>query len=88
MPDIATPDRALSVRQLARRWAVSPRKVRDMIRRRIIRAIDVGTGRRQLRIVPEAIAQAEERLSVLPATPRRRRRADGIDPEIAALLDG
>ena len=33
MPADAILDRCLSVRQLARRWAVSPRKVRDLIRR-------------------------------------------------------
>jgi hypothetical protein len=85
MPD-ARLDRALSVRQLARRWAISPRKIRDLIRRRLIRAIDVGTGRRQLRILPEAIAEAEQRLSVQPRQARRPRRSE-IDPAIVALLE-
>jgi len=85
--DAAPLDRALSVRQLAWRWATSPRKVRELIRRRVVRAIDVGFGRRQLRILPEEIARAEARLSVAPPTPKRRRRDDGIDPDIARLLD-
>lgn len=81
-----TLDRALSVRQLAHRWAVSPKKIRMMIRRRLLRAIDLGVGRSQLRITPEAIAEAEARLAVAPVTPKRRRR-DLIDPEIAKLLE-
>ena len=80
-----TEARSLSVRQLARRWAVSPRKVRAMIRRRLLRAFDVGLGgRRQLRIAPEDIVTAEQqRLAVQPAVPRRRKRTDdGISDSV------
>jgi hypothetical protein len=88
MNTAATIDRALSVRQLARRWAISPRKVRAMIRRGILSAFNVGTTRTQLRIPPETVIEAEtKRLAVRPVTPRRRRR-EQIDPEIAALLNG
>jgi|GEM_PF-2753725 len=84
MPDNTVIDRALSVRQVARRWCVSPRKIRMMIRRGIIQAIDVGFGRRQLRITPEAILECEQSLTVKPKAPRRRHQR--IDPEIERLL--
>jgi hypothetical protein len=78
--------RALSVRQLARRWAVSPKKVRAMLKRGIIRGFDVGFGRTQIRISPEAILEAEQqRLAVKPPAPHRKRRPH-IDPEIERLL--
>jgi hypothetical protein len=80
-------DRALSVRQLARRWAVSPKKIRAMLKRGIIRGFDVGFGRTQIRIPPEAVLEAEQqRLAVRPPTPRRKRQAE-VDPEIARLLE-
>ncbi|MCI0742287.1 MAG: helix-turn-helix domain-containing protein [Gemmataceae bacterium] len=82
----ASLDRALSVRQLARRWAVSPKKVRAMLKRGIIRGFDVGVGRTQIRISPEAVKEAEQRLAVQAAVPRRKRRND-IDPEVVALLE-
>lgn len=79
-------DHALSVRQLARRWAVGARKIREMIRRRLLCVFDVGLGgRRQLRITPEAVAECERRLAVSPA-PSRRRRTSEIDPAVAVLL--
>jgi hypothetical protein len=80
-------DRALSVRQLARRWAVAPRKIRAMLKRGILRGFDVGFGRTQIRIPPEAIHEAEQRLAVR-APARRQKRRPEIDPEIAALLEG
>ena len=80
-----TSGRALSVRQLARRWAVSPKKIRAMLKRGILRGFDVGFGRTQIRIPPEAIREAEQRLAVQTPSPRRKRRHE-IDPEIAALL--
>lgn len=86
MASDATMDRALSVRQLARRWAVSPKKIRAMLKRGIIRGFDVGFGRAQIRIQPESIREAEEqRLAVKPRTPRRQRCE--IDPEIQRLLE-
>jgi hypothetical protein len=79
-------DRALSVRQLARRWAVSPKKIRAMLKRGILRGFDVGFGRAQIRIPPEAVLEAEQqRLAVKAPPPRRKRRPD-IDPEIERLL--
>jgi len=79
-------NRCLSVRQLARRWGVSPRKVRSMIRAGRLVAFNVGlAGRVQLRIAPSAIAQAEAALAVAPAVKRRKRQA--VDPEVAALLE-
>jgi hypothetical protein len=78
----------LSVRELARRWAVAPRKVRSMVARGLLRAIDVGTGRKQLRFVPEAVTEAEGRLAVVVAKPRRQRRDSSIDPGVLAMLEG
>jgi hypothetical protein len=78
-------DRALSVRQLARRWGVSPKKIRAMLKRGILRGFDVGFGRTQIRIPPEAIREAEQRLAVRAPTPRRKRQLE-IDPEIERLL--
>jgi hypothetical protein len=83
VPDL---DRALSVRQLARRWAVSPKKIRAMLKRGIISGFDVGLGRTQIRIPPETIIEAEQqRLAVKPPAPRRKRRPN-VDPEIERLL--
>jgi hypothetical protein len=79
------PDTALSVRQLARRWKVAPKKIRMFIRRGVLHAFDVGFGRSELRIPPEAIREAEQgRLAV--RQPARRRRRQDVDPAIAALL--
>lgn len=80
------PDRALSVRQLARRWGIAPKKVREMIRRGTLSAIDVGFGRRQVRIMPEAIAECERRLTVQPARRRQAKRYADIDPEVARMI--
>jgi hypothetical protein len=86
VPDAAL-DRCLSVRELAKRWRVAPKKVRLLIRRGTLNAFDVGFGRTELRIPPEAIQVAEQsRLAVKPR-PKRRQRLD-LDPEIAAILGG
>lgn len=79
--------RAWSVRQLAAYWGVSPKKVREMIRRGILQAFDVGVGRPQLRITNDAVREAERRLAVRNPAPSRRRRDDDIDPRILKLLD-
>lgn len=80
------PDKSLSVRELAAYWRVSTRKIRALVKRGLLQAIDLGTvGRTQLRITPSAIAECERRLAVRAAAPRRRR--ETIDPEIARLLD-
>jgi hypothetical protein len=85
MPE--TLDRALGVRQLARRWKVAPKKIRTFIRRGVLQAFDVGLGRPELRIPPEAIREAEQGRLAVKQPPRRRRRQD-VDPVIAALLEG
>jgi hypothetical protein len=84
MPD--APTTSLSVRELARRWRCAPKKVRAFIRRGTLRAFDIGCGRPELRIAPEAIAEAEQqRLAVKP--PLRRRKREQIDPGVAKLLE-
>jgi hypothetical protein len=80
-------DRCLSVREVARRWRVSPRKVRLLIRRGWLQAIDLGgVGRQQLRVTPEGIAECERRMTVRRPTPRRQVPRD-IDPEILEMLN-
>ncbi|OAI54008.1 hypothetical protein AYO44_03760 [Planctomycetaceae bacterium SCGC AG-212-F19] len=91
MPDSlsATPDRCLSVRQVAAHWRCSPRKVRALIRRGLLQAFDLGMGgRKQLRIAPEAIRACEMLLSPPAPAPKRRRQPDGISETVRALLDG
>jgi hypothetical protein len=79
---------ALSVRQLSRRWQVAPQKIREMIRRGLLAAFDVGRNRPQLRISDESIREAESRLAVRPTIKRRPRHdAAEIDPEVQRLLD-
>ena len=78
-------DRSRSVRELARYWRVSTRKVRALIRRGLLRAIDLGCGRQQLRLTPEAVRACEQRLAVRQPAARRRRRSE-VDPEIERLL--
>ena len=80
-------DRCLSVRQLARYWGVSPRKVRALIRLRIVEAIDLGGKRKELRITPDAIQKAQRRLAANPPVATPRRRQPEIDPEIWKLLE-
>lgn len=80
----AIPDRSQSVREVAVYWRVSPRKVRSLIRRGLLRAIDLGCGRQQLRIPPDAVAECEKRLAVRVPQPRKRQPV--IDPEIERLL--
>lgn len=79
-------DRCLSVRELARRWSVAPAKVRAMIRRGQVEAFNIGqSGRSQLRITPEAVKTAEQRLKVQKPMQRRRHQ---FDAEIEAILAG
>lgn len=78
-------DHSQSVRQVAAYWRVSPRKVRLLIRRGLLRAIDLGCGRQLLRLTPEAIRECEQRLAVKAPSPRRKRQSE-IDPEIERLL--
>jgi excisionase family DNA binding protein len=77
--------RSKSVREVAAYWRISPRKVRALIRRGLLRAVDLGCGRQQLRITPDAIQECEERLTVKAPAPRRKRCPE-IDPEIERIL--
>jgi hypothetical protein len=80
-------DPALSVRELARRWRVAPKKIRTLIRRGVLLAFDVGGKRSELRIAPEAVRAAEQgTLAVRPA--RKPKGRSDIDPAILALLEG
>jgi excisionase family DNA binding protein len=79
--------RSYSVRQLASYWRVSPRKVRALIRRGLLRAVDFGVGRRQLRITPDAVVECERRLAVRTA-PSTRKRGEDLDPDLVAYLTG
>lgn len=88
-PDVDPLDRALSVRQLARRWGVSSRTIRALIVNGQLSAFNVGLARPKLRIAAEEVRAAQERLAVVkPATPRRRRRTSEIDPRIIAAIGG
>jgi len=84
-PELAPPlDRCLTPRELARRWRTSPARVRQLIRRGVLRAFVLG---RRVRIPPEAVAEGG-RLLAAPVTGGRRKRADtGIDRDVAALLE-
>jgi hypothetical protein len=76
----------MTVRGLAKRWRVSPAKVRHLVRRGVLVAFDTGTG---LRISPEAVRAAEAALAVPAAggTRRPRRQDRGIDRSVIELLE-
>jgi hypothetical protein len=78
-----TPGRCCSVRQLASHWRCSPKRVRDLIRRGVLQAFVIA---RAVRITPEAVHEAE-RLLAAPTAGVRRRRDNGIDREVAELLE-
>jgi transposase-like protein len=61
-----------SVCQLARHWRVCPSKIRRWIRDGLLQAFGVGSGRRELRITPEAVAAFEAKRSVSNGTHKRR----------------
>jgi Helix-turn-helix domain len=76
---------SFSVRQLAKRWRTSPKRVRQMIKRGTLSAFDIGNKRKALRIPPEAVRAAEQgALAVRPKAKARRR--EQIDAAIVALL--
>ncbi|GIW79248.1 MAG: hypothetical protein KatS3mg105_1055 [Gemmatales bacterium] len=82
----ATDNRDYTVRELARKWRVSPAAVRKLIRDGQLPAYEPIPGSRSgLRITREAVAAWERRHTVRPAV-RHRRRGDGIDPEVRKLL--
>jgi hypothetical protein len=73
------------VRQLARHWRCAPARVRQLIRRGVVRAFMVG---RAVRIPPDAVREAELRLAApLSGGPRKRPPDQGILQEIVELLD-
>jgi hypothetical protein len=76
--------RCYSVRSLAKFWMVSPARVRDLARRRILCGFMLG---RAMRFRPEAVMEAEERLAAPSPRGRRSRRAPNISPEVQALLN-
>jgi excisionase family DNA binding protein len=78
------PAAGLTVHEVARRFRVSPDKVRGWIRRGELAALNTASalsGRPQLRITREALAAFEQRRTVAPPPkpPRRRRRTAEID---------
>lgn len=78
-------DGCKSVRETAAYYGVAPAKVRLWIKRRQLRAIDVGERRQELRIPPDAMRDFEERRAVAKPIIRQKRDA-AVDPEIEALL--
>jgi hypothetical protein len=79
---------ALSIEEFASRYRMGEKKVREMIRKGIVEAIDIGiaTGRHQVRIMPEACRKFEELVRVRPAVPRQRKKKVRYPPEIMAIL--
>jgi len=86
-PSLEPADRCRSVAQLSAYWRCAPRRVRELIRRGLLVAFAL-PGSRRLRITPEAVAECERLLAAGKARPRRQRTVSGIDPEVAALLEG
>jgi excisionase family DNA binding protein len=80
----ATPDRCMTPRQVAVYWRTSPARVRDLVRRGILRAFVIG---RHARISPGAVAEAERLLAAPAVVKRATRTPSGIAPEVAKLLE-
>ncbi len=75
-------DRCLTVTELSKRWRCRVTKIREMVRRGTLAAINVG--KRGVRITPEVIREAEQK--TLAVKPKTRRRREYVDPAIAAIL--
>jgi len=75
-------DRALTPRELARRWRTSPCRIKAMIRTGKLPAFEIVPGRP--RVTPEAIAAAE--CGVLAVKPRQQKRREEIPAHILAML--
>jgi hypothetical protein len=78
------PARGLTVRDVARRYRVSPDKVRAWIARGELRAINTASamcGKPRFVIPPEALTDFERRrdASPPPIPPRRRKRTNLVD---------
>jgi hypothetical protein len=76
-------ERGLTVADLARRWRVSPDKVRAWIKARQLSAINTATAlcaRPRFIISPDAVAAFERQRSAgAPPRPRRRKRTKAFD---------
>jgi excisionase family DNA binding protein len=73
--------RGLTVAEVARRFRVSPDRVRAWIKRGELAAIntrDVRSGRPRFVILPEALAAFEQGRSVAPPPKPRRRKKTGM----------
>jgi excisionase family DNA binding protein len=71
----------LTVNELAKHWRCRASTIRAMIHRGALPAIQIsGT----VRITPKAIRDAER--GPLAVRPRRRRKREQIDPEIAEIM--
>lgn len=79
-------DRCRSVRQVAAYFGVAPAKVRAWVKKRLLRATNVGERRVELRISPDAIREFEQRrAATVPVN--RQRRGEQIDAEVLKLLE-
>lgn len=58
-----------------------------MLRRGVLHGFDVGCRRAQIRIPPESIKEAEQRLAVRPQIHKRKKRSE-IDADIEKMLLG
>lgn len=77
-------DRCRSIRQAATYFSVAPKKVRMWVRRGLLRAVDIGERRVELRIPPGAIVEFEQKRAAVKPRPVRRKEA--VDQEVEALL--
>jgi excisionase family DNA binding protein len=76
-------ERAYTVRELAARWRCRPARVRQMIRAGTLPAIQIGRG---VRIVPEAVRQAEQGPLAVRRIARRRRPRETFPAEVLRVL--
>jgi hypothetical protein len=70
----------LTVLDLARRWRVSPDKIRRFITTGQLSAINVAStacGKPRWIVLPDAVAAFEQRRSAAPPRPARRKRKQG-----------
>lgn len=81
---MASSDAGLTVAEVARRYRVSPERVRAWIRSGALRGInrrDIRSGRPSWVILPEALAEFERGRAAAPPAPRpqRRKRTARVD---------
>jgi excisionase family DNA binding protein len=82
VPSAVANSRCMSPLELATHWGCGVKRVRAMVHRGQIRAFRLG---RAVRIPPDAVAEAEGRLAVPTARPRRMRNV--VPADIAAELE-